>query len=85
MHLGPRQDRRQHLGQKIGPAMRLFGGRDEVLTNLDQEPRESPRGDLLMQRIARQGAVIRLVVADDEAAVSQRCDQRLRQARIGVP
>ena len=65
--------------------MGFFRGGDEILPNLDQEPGEAARGDLLMQRVARQGTVIGLVVADDQAAVFQRRDQRQRQARIGVP
>src|SRR5271166_2714844 len=75
------QDRRQPLREQN----RLLLRSDQVLPDLDQQPGQPASRDFLVQSVADEGAVIGLIVADREARVGQRLDERLRQARIAVP
>src|SRR4051794_14524872 len=73
-------------GPPPSPFRGAFLGADEILPQLDQRVGQAAGGGVLVERIALEAAIIRLVVADDKGRVAaEMVDHRLGDARILIP
>ena len=79
----------QHAAEAFGPGDCVVPFGDQVLPDLDQRIGQSTRSGDLVDRVAGQGAVVGLVVADLISAKipfrDQRFDQRFRDAPVAIP
>ena len=73
---GVSQDGPQRPRQPLAPGNRAFPRCNEILAHLDEGVGQAMKGGVAVHGVARQRAVIRLVVADDEAGLrGERRDQ----------
>ena len=66
---GVGKDRPQHPRQPLAPRNRAFPRRNEILAHFDEGVGQAMKGGVAVHGVTRQRAVIRLVVADDEAGL----------------
>ena len=84
--VGAREHRLHGGGKPLGPLALSLQGANEILTHLDDGVRQPAPRAVLPHAVAGELAVVRLVLADDDAVVgAQRFEQGNGEAIVAIP